>query len=144
MLRFREHLLQDDSGRTVYDENLLDEIRQAQSVGALKINLFTQHLIDDARIILNGDDFGEDFTNSVDWLTSSTYYGPRFYLTNSKDTKLSFCLDTDFTGFHTNTLEFIRVSWEMVFCPNFSVRLSSCKMRHQGKALHKCPNIGFG
>lgn len=132
------------NGKIAYEGGFIDEIRQAQAVGATKTSLFTQHLIPDARIISIASDFGDSFTDDVEWLTSTTYYGPQLYLTDTKDTKLDFCLDTDFTGFLTETLEFILGSWEMVFCPNYSVRLASCKMRYKGKALHKCTNIGFG
>ncbi len=140
---FRERHTKVD-GKITYDESYLDELCHAQIVGALKTNLFTQHLLNNAKIIRTGEDFGDNFTNNIDWLTSTTYYGPQLYLTSSKDTKLDFCLDTDFTGFVTETLEFIVGSWEMVFCPNFNVRLNSCKMRYMGKALHKCTSIGFG
>lgn len=128
----------------VYYKDHLEELCQAQAVGALKTTLFTQHLIDDARIVQDSHDFGDDFTNSIDWLTSTTYYGPKLYLTDNKDTKLSFNLDTDFTGFVSETLEFIRTSFDMVFCPNFTVRLNSTKLRFGPKSLHKCTSIGFG
>lgn len=122
---------------------MLNQIRQALAAGALKPNVFTQHLIEDAKIIRNEEDFGEDLEN-LDWLTNTKYYGPGHYFTEAKDTKLAFRLDFDFTGFVSETLELIRGSWEMVICPNYNVRLQSCKMRYKGKSLHTCPSIGIG
>ncbi len=127
-----------------YDEGYLETLRQSLLAAVDKPTVYTQHLLPGAQVIDRELDFGPTFVDNLNWLTSRRYIGPNFYFTNERDTSLKANLDADFSGFFSETLEFVRASFEMIFSPNYGIRLSSCKMHFKGKPLHKFVNTIFG
>ncbi len=98
------------------------------------------------RLVKSESDFPADFENSLDWMRSNEYIGPNYYLTKNDDMAVSTALDNDFIGFVFEAIDFIKIAFKLVYCPNFAPdsRLGDCKMSYAGVSLHNVPNIALG
>lgn len=121
-------------------------MRAALESGESKASVYTLHLLKSAKIIGSDADFGASFDNSITWMTSRDYFGPRFYLTTESDMRITSAIDNDFIGFVFEDITFVKVAFDLVYCPNFSpsAKLTDCKMTYAGKSLHTVPNTSLG
>ncbi len=146
LITYTSDFIDHSGARKKYKDEYLDRMRAALETGRAKVSVYTQHLLKNARIIGSDADFGARFDKDIAWMTSRDYFGPRYSLKSESDMQITTSIDNDFIGFLFEDLTFIKVLFDLVYCPDFSpaARLSDCKMTYAGKSLHTVPNISLG